>query len=389
LAFASLPLCIWPGDGFDKTRAANPRLVASYAKLPLSFEANGGQTDRRVKFLSRGRGYTLFLTDREAVLALQKPSHDTAVLRMKLAGSRAATSVSGLEELPGKSNYFIGRDAARWHTQIPSYAKVLYQQPYLGIDLIYYGNQEQLEYDFVVAPGADPRAIRLRMEGARKMGIDVNGDLVLRARGADEVRFHKPVVYQMQSAAGGRKLVEGHYVKKGAHEVGFALAAYDVTKSLIIDPILTYSTYLGGSGDDYGNGIAVDTAGNAYLIGHSSSPDFPLANPLQPALRGSYNVFVSKLDATGSTLVYSTYLGGSAFEFGDGIAVDTAGNAYVTGSTASSDFPTVNPLQPSLRGDADAFVAKLDPTGAALLYSTYLGGASSDWRRGDRCGQRR
>ena len=384
-----------------------------YGKLPMSFEANRGHADRRVKFLSRGNGYTVFLSANEAVLALQRPSalgkeidrpgspqsvellrakttehQNAAVLRVKLVGARAA-KVSGLEELPGKSNYFIGNDASKWQTQVPTYAKVRYQEAYPGIDLIYYGHQRQLEYDFVVAPGADPRAITVRLEGSRKMRIDGSGDLVLQA-GEEEVRFHKPVVYQAQPEfAGARKFVESRYVLKGAHEVAFEIAAYDSRKPLIIDPVLTYSTYLGGSGNDYGIGIAVDSAGNAYVTGWTASIDFPTANPLQPTNHGGWDVFVATLDPTGSTLLYSMYLGGSSDEYGNGIALDRAGNAYVTGLTHSTDFPTANPLQSTNHGGYDAFVAALDPTGSMLLYSTYLGGNRDDVGNGiavDRAG---
>jgi hypothetical protein len=276
------------------------------------------------KFLSRGGGYTVFLTNQEAVVSLRGFEATNAVVRLKLAGQRAATEVAGLDELPGKSNYFIGNDPRRWHTQVPTYTKVRYREVYAGIDLIYYGNQGQLEYDFVVAPGGDPRAIRLRAEGALRMRLDGNGDVVLEAGGATEVRLHKPVVYQTQPGS-VRRLVECRYVMKGAHEVGFDIAAYDATKSLIIDPVLTNSRYLGGSQEDFGSAIAVDRAGNAYVTGATQSADFPTVNPLQPSLRGQESVFVAKFDATGSTLLYSTYVGGSVSDEGHGIGVDGAG----------------------------------------------------------------
>jgi hypothetical protein len=382
---------------YEPVTTSNPRLLDSYGKLPLSFEANQGQSDGRVKFLSRGSGYTVFLTDREAVLAFRRSSRDTAVLRLKLVGARTAINVSGLEELPGKSNYFIGNDGANWHTNVPTYAKVRYQQAYPGIDLFYYGHQTQLEYDFVVAPGANPRAIQLRMDGAQKMRIDANGDLVLQAgehavqqagegpeqqAGDAEVRFHKPSVYQQAASESPRQVVEGRYVLKGAHEVGFEVAAYDMTKPLIIDPVLTYSTYIiGASGYDgpYGIGIAADRAGNAYLTGVTLSTNFPTANALQPTLDGRSDAFVAKLNPAGSMLLYSTYLGGSGDEYGYGIAVDSGGNTYVTGRTGSTNFPTANAVQPNYSGGlTDAFVAAISPTGSTLLYSTFLGGSDND-----------
>ncbi len=308
---------------------------------------------------------------------------------MTLAGANPKATVTGLDELPGKSNYFIGNDPAKWRTNVPTYAKVKYQNVYRGIDLVYYGNPQQLEYDFVVAPGADPKAISLdvaairsSLDGGRTapLRIDANGDLVIPA-GEDEVRLHKPVVYQAavnQGAEGSaRHFVDGHYVVKGRNRVSFEVASYDPGKTLVIDPVLVYSTYVGGSNYDQGEGIAVDSAGNAYVTGYTASPDFPTANPLQTVSGGNGDVFVAKLNPAGSALVYSTYLGGSNGEDARGIAVDSAGNAYVTGYTSSTDFPTAKPLQPTSDGD-DAFVAKLNPTGSALLYSTYLGGNNTD-----------
>ncbi len=405
---------------------SKPRILEAYGKLPMAFEANRGQTDRRVKFLSRGNGYRVFLTSNEAVLALHKPanvnpqrvndepwaqqnaesgnraaslfagrsalgnpeskterlagggSSAPAILRMKLVGAKSGTKVTGLKQLPGKSNYFIGNDPKKWHTQVPTYAQVRYQDAYPGIDLVYYGHQGQLEYHFVVAPGASPKAITLAIAGTghdAPLRIDGEGDLVATLDDG-QVCFHKPVVYQ--PAGTERKYVDGRYVLKGEHEVGFEIAASDPTKPLVIDPTLSYSTYLGGGGDDFGQVIAVDSAGNAYVIGYTRSGDFPTSNPLQPTNRGNFDAFVAALDPSGQTLLYSTYLGGSNNDFGLGIAADSAGNAYVTGQTLSTDFPTSNPLQPTNHGGADAFVAALDPTGATLLYSTYLGGSSED-----------
>ena len=383
------------------------RLHETYGKLPLSFEANRGQTDPEVKFLSRGSGYTLFLTSNEAVLALRKASRRprnpnlkmeaphlspaTALLRMRLAGASAEPRVLGLEELPGKSNYFIGNDPKNWRTDVATYAKVRYEDIYPGVDLVYYGNQGQLEYDFMVAPGADPRAIRLRFVeatrpvaqngrgGLRSLRIDPQGDLVLRIDGG-QIRFHKPVVYQTTPdlgprTPGSRHVVDGRYVLRGEREVGFKVAAYDPKRPLIIDPTMSYSTYLGGSGYDIARGIAVDANGNAYVTGYTTSLDFPTASRL--GSKGGANAFVAKLNAAGKALVYSTYLGGSVFDFAGGIAVDASGNAYVTGTTYSTDFPTANAFQGSTNAGRvpDAFVAKLNASGSALLYSTYLGGS--------------
>ncbi len=378
----------------EQSGESRAKIAASYGKFPLRFEANQGQADLRVKFLSRGSGYTLFLTSTEAVLALQKPSLTTAaiqryvgntpgnrrtssavLLRMKIGGANRIARIEGLESLPGKSSYFIGNDPAKWRTNVPTYAKVRYEGVYPGVDLVYYGNQGQLEYDFVIAPGTNPRTIRLFVVGAERLEASSRGDLVLNT-GSGEVRLQKPVVYQ--ESGNVRKEIAGRYVLRGKHQIGFEVATYDASKPLIIDPLLSYSTYLGGSSDDEGNAIAVDSSGNAYVTGSTGSTNFPIKNPLQSAFGGSSDVFVTKLDPTGSTLIYSTFLGGSAADAGNAIAVDSSGNAYVTGFTSSINFPTKNPLQPALGGSSDAFVAKLDPTGS-LIYSTFLGGSVGDF----------
>ncbi|MGH8594524.1 MAG: SBBP repeat-containing protein, partial [Gammaproteobacteria bacterium] len=368
------------------------KLEQDYGKLPLSFEANQGQSNAQVKFLARGPGYTLFLTPTEAVLSLKKPQPQRkaareipapsepagrTVLRMRLVGANPAPQISGREVLPGKVNYLKGQDPAHWHTEIPTYAKVAYAQVYPGIDLVYYGNQRQLEYDFVLAPGADPHTPTLSFEGADRLEIDTRGELVLHTAGGD-LRMHKPLIYQ--EVEGVRQPIAGGYVRKNERQVGFEIAAYDRARPLVIDPVLVYSTYLGGNGFDGGIGIAVDDSGQAYVTGATTSTDFPTRNPLQPALGGGdLDAFVTKLNRAGSKLVYSTYLGGTDDENTNGIAVDRFGQAYVTGFTQSTDFPTQDPLQPALSGGfADAFVAKLNRTGSKLVYSTYLGGTGND-----------
>jgi hypothetical protein len=369
--------------------------VAGYGQLPLSFEINQGQTDPQVNFLARGSGYTLFLTPTEAVLSLQKPAKPAAsapavaapaavadVLGMQLVGANPSPQAAGLDELPGKSNYFIGNDPSQWHTDVANYGRVAYADVYPGINLVYYGHQRQLEYDFQVAAGADPGRIRLAFPNVHGMELDGQGDLVLHTAGGDVVE-QAPVLYQEKARV--REAVAGHYVVHGADQVGFAVGAYDPRQVLVIDPVLSYSTYLGGSGHDYPAGTAVDAAGNAYVTGATVSTDFPTAHPLQSSYGGGNNfdgdAFVAKLNAAGSALVYSTYLGGSSLEWeGLGaIAVDAAGNAYVTGGTDSTDFPTAHPLQPAKGAGHDAFVAKLNAAGSALVYSTFLGGSSDDY----------
>src|SRR3989441_6768413 len=296
--------------------ATEARVSEAYGKLPLHFEANRGQTHEDVPFPAPGPGYSLYLPAGEAVLVLTKPNPDTkrdahstperlntqargtpVVVRMSLVGAAPKPPVSGLEELPGKANYFIGNDPAKWRTNVPTYAKVHYREVYPGIDLVYYGNQRQLEYDFVVAPGADPNRIVLGFQGAERLEINAEGELVLHA-GGGALRQQKPVIYQ--EINGVRTEIEGGYVFKSANRVGFQVAAYDQNRPLVIDPTLVYATYLGSSGWDYGVGIAVDAAGSAYVTGLAGSTDFPTASPLQAASGGGPDAFVSKLHAIGS-----------------------------------------------------------------------------------------
>jgi Beta-propeller repeat len=391
--------------------AARPRILDSYGKLPLGFEANQGQTDARVKFLSRTRDYSLFLTADEAVLTLRAkaeknatqrlsagklrfvsgprfsdatisakpdagaapPAERAAVLRMKLRNANPTAKVSGVDGMAGTSNYFIGNDPAKWKTSVATYAKVKYEGIYSGIDLVYYGNQRQLEYDFIVSPGADPHRIAFDIAGANKIRRDAQGDLVLSMSEGD-IRWHKPVVYQVND--GARHQIAAHYAITNTNRVAFEVAKYDATKPLYIDPLI-YSTYLGGSSFDGAYAIAVDSAGSAYVTGSTNSFDFPIKNAFQTTTPG-WDAFVTKLDPTGSALVYSTYLGGNGGAVGNGIAVDNAGNAYVIGLTGSG-FATMNPLQPNYGGgQTDAFVAKINAAGSALIYSTFLGGSGPD-----------
>jgi Bacterial Ig-like domain (group 3)/Beta-propeller repeat len=390
--------------------AQKARIVENYGMLPLNFQANTGQADKSVKFLSRGNGYGLYLTANGAALILCKtpsngsqpdsreqliPILEFAVcdeVQMQLAGASGKAEPVGQQQLPGTANYFIGSDPGNWRTSVPTYAKVRYKSVYPGIDLVYYGNQRQLEFDFVIAPGADPKFIRLQFGPKNKMRFSANGDLVV-ATANGTLAFHKPLAYQF--VEGRRHFVDGNFALLGRQTVGFRLGRYDHAKALVIDPALAYSTFVGGTSNDTAKAIAVDAAGNAYVAGIAVSIDFPVTpgafqTTNHAAGNQETNAFVAKLNPTGTALVYCTYLGGSADissgDFAYGLAVDNSGNAYVTGSTVSTDFPvTPGAFQTTNKaaagGNANTFVTKLNPTGTALVYSTYLGGSglAADW----------
>lgn len=404
-----------------------------YGHLPLAFQPNRGQTDPEVRFLSRGHGYTLFLTESEAVLA-----NPQAVLRMRLLGANKAPRIGGRQELPGKVHYFRGPDRRTWQTNIPTYAGVAYEQIYPGTDLLFYGRERTLEYDFVLAPGADPRRIRFAFDGAQSMRLDQDGDLVLTTCAGDIVQ-KAPVAYQ--ESAGERKLVAVRYRIDAERNVAFAVGRYDRTRALVIDPAVIYSTFLGGNDYDEVRGIASDQFSKAYVTGATASLDFPnpqglphfswetfvtrvdlwghkfeyttfiaasegygiavdgsgqayitgAAFPGFPATGGAFqtkfgggtaDAFVARLDSGGS-LSWATFLGGSQNDRGFGIAVDNLFHPSVSGLTESVDFPTKNPFQTgSGGGSEDAFVSRFEPNGASLVFSSYLGGSGSEKGRG-------
>ncbi|MGH9799588.1 MAG: SBBP repeat-containing protein, partial [Blastocatellia bacterium] len=311
----------------------------------------------------------------EKVVRNINPPDRAVTLKMDLIGADFQAIGSGLDQLPSKSNYFIGDDPSLWRTGVEHFARVRYQDVYPGVSLIYYGNERQLEYDFVLSPGADPNQIQLGFDDAKQVSINQNGELVLLTE-AGEMRQHKPVVYQ--EAGGQRREVAGRYVMRGEHRVAFEIDEYDRAKELVIDPVLIYSTYLGGFDQEYGNGVEVDPQGNAYVTGITYSQDFLAKNAIQPSLRGFGNAFVSKFDSSGK-LIYSTYLGGGGEDIGFTITADATGNAYLAGATDSNDFPTkTGAFQGTRRGRLDVFVTKLNPDGSAIVYSTFLGGSADD-----------
>jgi hypothetical protein len=299
-------------------------LAKTYSKLPMSFEKNAGQTRSGVDFIARGADYSVFLSAGEAAIAVKThelpdrifgpaATHEgrLSAIEMTLVGSSPAQAIAQ-DQLPGKANYFVGHDPTKWRRDLPTFAKVRYANVYPGIDVVYYGNQGRLEYDFVIAPGADPSAITLGFSATAH--IENNGDLTLAiADGATTMR--RPYIYQ--EIGGGKRAITGDYVKRPDGRIGFTVGSYDAARPLVIDPVLLYSTLIGGTGnDDAANAIAIDQSGNAYITGQTTSNDFPTQNPVQGTSGEAYDAFVAKIDPSGSTLMYSTYFGGNGDDFG-------------------------------------------------------------------------
>jgi hypothetical protein len=358
-------------------------LVARIATMPLRFEANHGQFDERVSFLGRGSGYCAFLTEEGATLTFPSNNEGGAgegsgVLAIRVLGGRSVKP-SPSDRLPGVSNYFVGNEPSRWRTGVEGYARVRYADVIPGVDLVYYGSGlRRLEYDVVIAPGADPGSVVLAFQGAESVAIGGDGAALLRLRGGREILHPAPVAYQLD-AAGRRERVDARYdLRQGG--LAFDVGRFDPRRPLVIDPTLVHSTYLGGLGSDGAYGIALGSNGEAFVAGTTGSTNFPGASAPQPAFGGGrFDVFVAKIDAAGQSLVYSTYLGGVGDDFANRVAVDSAGEAFVTGTTASANFPMSQPLQAAFGGGPfDAFVAKLSASGSALVYSTYLGGTGND-----------
>jgi uncharacterized repeat protein (TIGR01451 family) len=360
----------WPNSAHAQKPSVPPE---GFGRLPLSFEPNQGQTDSRVRFLARGHGYGIFLTDDGASFSF---SDSSTPLHMRLQDAATSPRITGVEQLPGKVNYLVGNDSNNWRTNIPTYEHVRYEQIYNGVDLVYYGNQRQLEYDFIIAPGASFKQIRLAFDGAGKLKLNRRGDLVLNS-GTRKITLLRPKAYQEINDK--RREVSVRYSLKPRGEVTFKVGNYDKSQPLVIDPLLVYSTFLGGSGQDMGNSIAADASGNVYVAGQTASLNFPTSAPFDSVISGITDAFVAKLNANGSALIYSTFLGGNDIDNATSIAVDNAGNVYLTGETSSADFPVLNALHPTLTGLSDAFVSELNSAGSGLVYSTYLGGHSSDF----------
>ncbi|MEP6920076.1 MAG: carboxypeptidase regulatory-like domain-containing protein [bacterium] len=398
-----------PKDTKAKQRV---NLSKTYGKLPLSFEANTGQTDPQVKYFARVAGYNLFFTATETVFVFRgagkaqaaadqaddevqdadpvtqqdhrdrlrrrlsdEASAKETVLRMRLDGAdTAAGSIQGAEELAGKVNYFYGPDPEKWSPDHSTYGKVSYNKVYPGIDLVFYGTQQQLEYDLVVAPGADPGLIQIAFEGADGISVDKKGNLLLKT-GAGDIQQNRPTIFQ--EVDGVKKEVKGNYTLRQGNKIGFRVSHYNRRKPLIIDPILKYLSFVNGSGE--GIGITTDPAGNTYFTGNVDDNNLN-ATPgaFQIATAGGLDTFVTKLNPTGHSVVYTTYLGGPNDDYANGITVDAAGNAYIAGAAGASFPTTAGAFQTTFGGYLDSFITKLNPTGSALVFSTLLGGNGTD-----------
>jgi uncharacterized repeat protein (TIGR01451 family) len=353
------------------------------AKRPISFEENAGQTDSRARYLLRGPGYTAFFNEREVIFSFRhserqitrKRAHrrtvGTSVVQLSFAGANPRASLAGLEELPGRSHYLIGTEAADWRTDVATFARLLATDVYPGIDLTYYGTAHDLEYDFVVRPGADASAIRLRSEGGTQLTLGSAGELGLILDGEEVANWRAPIAYQQID--GVRHDIACAFVLRGPREAGFSVGEYDASKPLVIDPVLLYSTLLGGSGAEAAEAITI-SSNSIYIVGETTSLNFPAPGGYRTTAYASNDVFVARFNSNGTALVFATYLGGTGDDFGNSIDVDANGNVSITGGTDSSNFPLKNQFQSSRSGISDAFVTKLSAAGNALLYSTYLGG---------------
>jgi hypothetical protein len=449
-------------QSFDNPSEAERKTIEkNFDLLPLRFEPNQGQSSSNAKFLAQGRGFSAQFKENEADFLLASHSAMSSLLRVSLLNASRNAAVSGEMRLPGTVNYFIGNDREKWHSGLPTFERLRYASVYPGTDLIYYGNNGNMEFDYQLSPGATPSLIQMRFDGARSLKIDSKGDLIVTADGG-QISFQKPVIYQPEDG-GHKNFIAGKFRILQKNTVGFAVASYDHAKPLVIDPILNYSTYIGGyaqaaaiavdkdgeafvtgiatldfpttpgsvqpvgvpfsgaqlwpavakpfvakfnrtgtallystflsgSGIDSAAGIALDANGDAFVVGGTSSTDFPItAGAFQtkiaiqtPNTTSQSNGFVTELNSTGSFLVYSTYLGGSSLSFVNHVAIDAAGNAYLTGNTFDTDFPTTQgayrptPVTKAIAPSSSAFIAKLNPAGSALVYSTYLAGSGND-----------
>jgi len=362
-ARAILPLLLFCG-AVPAAQPLHPQAAQQLGALPLHFERNVGQADVGAEFVAKGAGYAVLVNPTGVTLRFR------GVFQVRLEGANPAARAELLEPFDSFSHYFRGKT---WLTDVPNYARLVYHQVYPGIDVSYYGNPSRLEYDFIVAPGADPAAIRMSFAPGEEATVSADGDVIVHTS-EGELRQLRPRVYQPSS--GGNIEVDGAYVSTGAAEVGVRVEEYDRDKPLIIDPTLTYSSYFGGSAEDSVSAIALDADGNIYVAGWTDSDEFPALNAVESSNQGGVDAFVAKLNPAGTALLYATYLGGLDSDRAAGIAVDSSGCAVITGSTQSPGFPILNAFQETLSGSSDSFVTKLNATGNGLVFSTFLGGSA-------------
>ena len=374
---------------------ASAAIASPAIELPVSFEPNMGQTDTKVQYLAHGEQATVWFT-RDAVVLGVARKQGTAILKMRFDGGKKSPAIVAQDPLGGASNYFVGRDPAKWRTGVPHFGKVRYRDVYPGIDVVFHGDAHRIEYDFDVAPGADPSRIRLAFDGIDRLRQE-SGDLVLEVGGV-EIRHRRPAIFQ------DGKRVAGRYVLLGRNRAGFEIDRYNANKPLLIDPVLTYASLLGGSAGDQANGVTLDAQGNVYVTGTTNSSNFPSKNGYQPAKTATpgwpiptTNVFLTKINPSASgaaSIVYSTFYGGDNFTLGGAVAVDKNGNAYITGNTSSVALPLKNAFVTTLLGGTScngsdatsvgstyclqAFVAEISASGSQLVYSSYLGGSTYD-----------
>ena len=372
---------------------ASAQATMNFGNLPLWFEASRGQTGTGPQFIARGSDSEFQIAPTQAQFVLRKSDGQTASCAMRFVGADTSATISGGAELAGKINYLRGNDPARWQSGVPAFAQVRVEQVYPGVGVVYYGNQRQLEYDFNLDAGVNPGVIALRFDGAQKISVNPQGELVVSLNGGEMVQ-HQPVAYQ--TIRGLRHEVAASYKILDSHTVAFSIGKHDRSQPLVIDPVLSYATFFGGNYGEVARAVALDSSGNIYIAGSTLSSVFSNGIPLSHASAFQTNfhggtidgdAFVAKFDNAGSNLVYFTYLGGSDNESALGLTVDANGNAYVTGYTESADFPTNNALYGHIAGSkipklgyypVDAFVTELNSGGSNLVYSTYLGGNAAD-----------
>jgi hypothetical protein len=410
IGILSIPVSLFhPGQHADRGIAVPSPISAStprvrQASVPLYFEPNQGQTNERVKFLSRGAGYTLFLTSEGATLSLRVPQQEssasqltrdlyrrhgavstrysTSSVQLKLVAANSETTVTGDSPQLGRVNYFIGKDPSQWHSAITTYKGVRYSNVYPGVDMLFHGSQQQLEYDFEVAPGADASHIALQVNGARDLHLDASGNAIVSTPLGD-IALHAPVTYQGEGSS--RTEIASNFDLRADGSLGFQVGDYDRGQKLVIDPVLTYSTYLGGSDTGWIAGLVTNSSGNVFVAGQTTSADFPVTlGAFQPSLPNGESAFVTEFTSDGLSLVFSTFLGGTTgLNDGMDVDIDSDGNVYVTGETAASDFPLTSAYQPTLKGSTSVFVTVLNPDGGSLRYSTYLGGDTFNGQYGE------